>query len=63
MAISRIADLLHAGIALLLRRHPDPEDLAVGGGDPILALRGTGTLVWSGEDADSYVCRLRESWL
>lgn len=30
--------------------------------DPILALRGLGKELWKGEEADSYVQRLREGW-
>ena len=30
--------------------------------DPILKLRGLGRDIWSGEDADQYVRRLREGW-
>lgn len=30
--------------------------------DPILSLRDSGTGVWEGENADSYVRRLREGW-
>jgi len=30
--------------------------------DPILALRGLGKQIWTGEDPDAYVCRLREGW-
>lgn len=30
--------------------------------DPILALRGLGKEIWSNEDADAYVSRLREDW-
>ncbi|HET8577088.1 MAG TPA: hypothetical protein VFO18_08325 [Methylomirabilota bacterium] len=36
-----------------------PEDKMT---DPILALRGTGKELWSGEDPDRYVRRLREGW-
>jgi hypothetical protein len=30
--------------------------------DPILALRGLGKAMWSGEDPDAYVERLRRGW-
>jgi hypothetical protein len=30
--------------------------------DPLLALRGSGKLLWSDEHADDYVRRLREDW-
>ena len=30
--------------------------------DPILALRGSGVALWTDEDADAYVARLREGW-
>ena len=30
--------------------------------DPILSLRGMGKALWAHEDADAYVCRLREGW-
>jgi len=30
--------------------------------DPLLALRGSGKQLWSGEHADDYVRRLREGW-
>ena len=30
--------------------------------DPLLALRGSGKHLWSGEHADAYVRRLREGW-
>ncbi|MCE2542770.1 MAG: hypothetical protein J4F30_04970 [Acidobacteria bacterium] len=30
--------------------------------DPILALSGTGKAIWTDEDADAYVERLREGW-
>jgi hypothetical protein len=30
--------------------------------DPLLALRGSGKSLWSGEHADEYVRRLREGW-
>jgi len=30
--------------------------------DPLLALRGSGKRIWSGEHADDYVRRLREAW-
>ena len=37
------------------RRKPDPAD-------SVLALRGLGRDLWTDEDADSYVRRLREEW-
>ena len=30
--------------------------------DPILALRGMGKEIWTNEDADAYVARLRRGW-
>jgi hypothetical protein len=36
--------------------------VAEGKPDPILQLRGLGREIWSGEDADRYVRRLREGW-
>ncbi len=33
-----------------------------GGGDPLLALRGSGRKLWADEHADEYVRRLREGW-
>ena len=30
--------------------------------DPILALRGVGRALWTDEEADAYVARLREGW-
>ena len=42
----------------------DAEFSAAGGPmeDPILALRGLGKEVWTDEDADDYVRRLRVDW-
>ena len=62
MAINRIADVLPAMTALLRRRKSDREDVTVGSGDPILALRGMGKELWEDEDADAYVDRLRDGW-
>ena len=62
MAINRIADVLPAVTALMRRRKPDREDVTVGSGDPILALRGMGKELWEDEDADAYVDRLRDGW-
>lgn len=39
-----------------------PQPGPKGAADPILALRGLGKEAWAGEDADTYVRRLREGW-